>query len=405
MLLRAEEDDDHASVYAVNSSAFDTPSEANLVNALREQARPLISIVAEDDGKILGHILFSPVSLSGNPRLELVGLAPMAVVPEHQRLGIGSALVRGGPQTVPTVPTTRIRRRRRPRPPGVLPALRFPAGLTLRDRLRIRRAGRYVHGDGIAVGRPQRNQRASEISSSVRRRMTLAARVDEPRTTRLGLRPRRRQTMPAHRQIDLHGAPDRGESLYVVAFDGGITGSERGTKRFVIPREEPIGKRIDVEPRESRRLVRRRLDTPSNATQIDASPVRTKASANPIAHMAHEFDVEAGLFPNLTLDGLLRRLARLDCAPRQFPAEEITPNRKQDLSRRAIPENHGLRDHERFSFAHMRGDESPPGDRRVLANSAPKTSGSTPLPDRRIGPAFSLGPLRWLRRLRLPRHR
>lgn len=96
MLLRAEEDDDHASVYAVNSSAFDTPSEANLVNALREQARPLISIVAEDDGKILGHILFSPVSLSGNPRLELVGLAPMAVVPEHQRLGIGSALVRGG---------------------------------------------------------------------------------------------------------------------------------------------------------------------------------------------------------------------------------------------------------------------------------------------------------------------
>ena len=95
MLLRAEEDDDHASVYAVNSSAFDTPSEANLVNALREQARPLISIVAEDDGKILGHILFSPVSLSGNPRLELVGLAPMAVVPEHQRLGIGSALMRG----------------------------------------------------------------------------------------------------------------------------------------------------------------------------------------------------------------------------------------------------------------------------------------------------------------------
>jgi len=96
MLLRAEEDDDHDSVYVLNSSAFDTAAEAKLVNALREQARPVISIVAELDGRVVGHILFSPVSLSGHPRLKLTGLAPMAVLPEHQRLGIGSALVREG---------------------------------------------------------------------------------------------------------------------------------------------------------------------------------------------------------------------------------------------------------------------------------------------------------------------
>lgn len=83
-------------MHAVNVSAFETPAEANLVDALREQAQPLVSLVAEDDGAIVGHILFSPVSLSGHPALRIMGLGPMAVAPEHQRKGIGSALVRAG---------------------------------------------------------------------------------------------------------------------------------------------------------------------------------------------------------------------------------------------------------------------------------------------------------------------
>jgi putative acetyltransferase len=96
MLIRAEEQRDWAAVHAANVSAFETPAEANLVDALREQAQPLVSLIAEDNGAIVGHIMFSPVSLSGHPALKIMGLAPMAVAPEHQRKGIGSALVRAG---------------------------------------------------------------------------------------------------------------------------------------------------------------------------------------------------------------------------------------------------------------------------------------------------------------------
>lgn len=96
MLIRAEEQTDWAAVRALNVSAFDTPAEADLVDALREQAQPLVSLVAENSGAIVGHIMFSPVLLSGQPALRIVGLAPMAVAPEHQRKGIGSALVRAG---------------------------------------------------------------------------------------------------------------------------------------------------------------------------------------------------------------------------------------------------------------------------------------------------------------------
>ncbi len=96
MLIRAEEQRDWAAVHAVNVSAFETPAEANLVDALRDQAQPLVSLVAEGDGAIVGHIMFSPVELSGHPALSIMGLAPMAVAPEHQRKGIGSALVRAG---------------------------------------------------------------------------------------------------------------------------------------------------------------------------------------------------------------------------------------------------------------------------------------------------------------------
>ena len=96
MLIRDEEQKDWAAVHAVNASAFETPAEADLVDALREQAHPVISLVAVEGGTIVGHIMFSPVSLSGHPGLKIMGLAPMAVAPEQQRKGIGSALVRAG---------------------------------------------------------------------------------------------------------------------------------------------------------------------------------------------------------------------------------------------------------------------------------------------------------------------
>lgn len=96
MLIREEKESDWLEVFIVNQAAFATPAEAHLVNALHEQCRPIVSLVAEAEGKILAHIMFSSVQLSGHPSLSLMGLAPMAVLPEYQRKGIGSALVKSG---------------------------------------------------------------------------------------------------------------------------------------------------------------------------------------------------------------------------------------------------------------------------------------------------------------------
>ncbi|MCK9996775.1 MAG: N-acetyltransferase [Candidatus Krumholzibacteria bacterium] len=95
-LIRPEMENDRDAVHALNVAAFETPAEARLVDILREQAKPVISLVAEVDGKVAGHILFTPVTLSTEPDLKMMGLAPMAVVPGHQKQGIGSALVRAG---------------------------------------------------------------------------------------------------------------------------------------------------------------------------------------------------------------------------------------------------------------------------------------------------------------------
>ncbi len=96
MRIRPEEPADHAGVRAVNVAAFETAAEADLVEALRARARPLVSLVAEAAGAIVGHIMFSPVTLPGHPTLALMGLAPLAVTPARQRTGIGSALVEAG---------------------------------------------------------------------------------------------------------------------------------------------------------------------------------------------------------------------------------------------------------------------------------------------------------------------
>jgi putative acetyltransferase len=96
MIIRSEEPEDYGGVYAVNGSAFETTAEANLVEALRKEATPIVSLIADDDGTVVGHIMFSPVSLSGHVDLKIMGLGPMAVSPAHQHKGIGSALVRAG---------------------------------------------------------------------------------------------------------------------------------------------------------------------------------------------------------------------------------------------------------------------------------------------------------------------
>lgn len=92
--VRAEQPDDIVAVHGVNEQAFGQSAEADIVDALRAACPDILSLVAESDGRVVGHIFFSPVTISGT--ILGMGLAPMAVMPDHQRQGIGSQLVNTG---------------------------------------------------------------------------------------------------------------------------------------------------------------------------------------------------------------------------------------------------------------------------------------------------------------------
>lgn len=93
--IRREAPDDIPAVRRVNLEAFNTPYEANLVDRLRHEGAHLLSLVAVKNSRIVGHILFSPVTIENETdSVDVAGLAPMAVYPTHQRSGIGSALIR-----------------------------------------------------------------------------------------------------------------------------------------------------------------------------------------------------------------------------------------------------------------------------------------------------------------------
>ncbi len=95
LTIRPETTKDIPAVHIVNARAFETPAEANLVDALRARQAGILSLVAEQDGAVIGHIFFSPVTIRGpHGEFEAAGLAPMAVLPEFQKRGAGSALVR-----------------------------------------------------------------------------------------------------------------------------------------------------------------------------------------------------------------------------------------------------------------------------------------------------------------------
>ena len=98
--IRSEANEDWQSIWTLNRTAFEGDDEANLVDGLRDGGFVVGALVAEFDGKIVGHILFSHVLIvTENETVDAVSLAPMAVRPDFQRQGIGSQLVRAGLQT------------------------------------------------------------------------------------------------------------------------------------------------------------------------------------------------------------------------------------------------------------------------------------------------------------------
>lgn len=95
--IRPEQPGDAASVHKVNEIAFDRPAEANLVDILRAACPEAVSLVVAEEDRIVGHILFTPVAASaGGQQVRGMGLAPIAVLPDHQRQGVGSRLIRAG---------------------------------------------------------------------------------------------------------------------------------------------------------------------------------------------------------------------------------------------------------------------------------------------------------------------
>jgi len=96
-IIRPETRKDIVAIRRMNESAFDRPNEADLLDALRANAHPHISLVAVDDEQVVGHIFCSPVWIESEMAAFMaMGLAPMAVLPEYQKQGIGAQLVREG---------------------------------------------------------------------------------------------------------------------------------------------------------------------------------------------------------------------------------------------------------------------------------------------------------------------
>jgi putative acetyltransferase len=95
--VRHERADDAAAVRKVNLAAFGGAAEADVVDALRANCSDLLSLVAVDEGQVIGHVLFSPAVIEGSGTVRHgMGLAPVAVQPARQRQGVGSALIRAG---------------------------------------------------------------------------------------------------------------------------------------------------------------------------------------------------------------------------------------------------------------------------------------------------------------------
>src|SRR6266550_2307211 len=95
--IRPECPNDVPVIRRVNESAFGRPNEANIVDALRANRKAALSLVAELEGAVLGHVLFSPARFEPPQReVRCLALGPLAVEPEFQRRGLGSLLVRSG---------------------------------------------------------------------------------------------------------------------------------------------------------------------------------------------------------------------------------------------------------------------------------------------------------------------
>lgn len=97
MIIRHEEPQDIAAIRFVNEQAFGGSAEANAIDALRDRGAATLSLVAVIADQVVGHLFFSPITIESPDRSwPGVGLAPLSVLPDYQRQGIGTALMNAG---------------------------------------------------------------------------------------------------------------------------------------------------------------------------------------------------------------------------------------------------------------------------------------------------------------------
>lgn len=96
--IRQEVKEDYKRVYEINKMAFGREVESKLIEKIRQGPNfvPELSLVAEKDNEIVGHILFSKIKIEGESEYETLMLAPIAVIPELQKQGIGGKLIKKG---------------------------------------------------------------------------------------------------------------------------------------------------------------------------------------------------------------------------------------------------------------------------------------------------------------------
>jgi len=96
MLIRQESRTDYRRIRELNDAAFGSTEESQLIDNLRSNGQAILSLVAEDGGDIIGHILFSRIEIDNGEKFPVVALAPMCVSSVHQKKGVGGALIQQG---------------------------------------------------------------------------------------------------------------------------------------------------------------------------------------------------------------------------------------------------------------------------------------------------------------------
>ena len=97
MIIRLETPADHIAIAEVNTAAFGQPDEASLVEQLRADGAVRLSLVAEMEGAVVGHLLFSDLPITWKEgTIDGVALAPISVLSDYQNKGIGRALIDEG---------------------------------------------------------------------------------------------------------------------------------------------------------------------------------------------------------------------------------------------------------------------------------------------------------------------